>query len=134
MNSPQSPPSPAPTPKAYGRARLWLLTGTLFQSLLLIASGIATLHDTSPLRNWTSPAGFVALALLSASMGFQGVMAHRMGSGFGATVVLSSLWVEMVGSPGGLRWRTYRGVRMYTILLFIFGGLGESYWLFFEWG
>ncbi|KAG8683240.1 hypothetical protein FRC11_013795, partial [Ceratobasidium sp. 423] len=56
-------------------------------------------------------------------MGFQGVMAHRMGTGFGATVVLSSLWVELVGSPGGIRWREYRGVRVYTILLFIVGGL-----------
>ncbi|KDN37487.1 hypothetical protein RSAG8_10149, partial [Rhizoctonia solani AG-8 WAC10335] len=50
-------------------------------------------------------------------------MAHRMGSGFGATVVLSSLWVELVGSSGGIRWREYRGVRVYTILLFIVGGL-----------
>ncbi|KAG9079546.1 hypothetical protein FRC06_007674 [Ceratobasidium sp. 370] len=131
-SAPESPVVPS-APPAYGRARLWLVCGTLFQSLLLVLSAVAALHDhttpstlsTSRLTassGWSSPAGFAALALLSASMGFQGVMAHRMGSGFGATVVLSSLWVELVGSPGGLRWKTYRGVRVGTILLFIVGG------------
>ncbi|KAG8705370.1 hypothetical protein FRC09_002995 [Ceratobasidium sp. 395] len=134
-----APPSPItpPKPPAYGRARLWLVTGTLFQALLLALAAVAALHDhttpstvsttrSSQSAGWTSIAGFSALALLSASMGFQGVMAHRMGSGFGATVVLSSLWVELVGSPGGLRWRSYRGVRVYTILLFIVGGLAGA--------
>ncbi|QRV95358.1 hypothetical protein RhiJN_23376 [Ceratobasidium sp. AG-Ba] len=123
-----------PTPPAYGRARLWLVVGTLFQAILLVASAVAAIHDhttpstvsttrSSQSAGWTSLSGFIALALLSLSMGFQGVMAHRMGSGFGATVVLSSLWVELVGSPGGLRWKSYRGTRVWTILLFIAGGL-----------
>ncbi|KAG8709514.1 hypothetical protein FRC08_018298 [Ceratobasidium sp. 394] len=105
-SSPSSPVVPS-TPPAYGRARLWLICGTLFQSLLLVLSAVAALHDhttpstlsttrSSAVAGWSSPAGFAALALLSTSMGFQGVMAHRMGSGFGATVVLSSLWVELV--------------------------------------
>ncbi|QRV80935.1 hypothetical protein RhiJN_08950 [Ceratobasidium sp. AG-Ba] len=123
-----------PTPPAYGRARLWLVVGTLFQAILLVASAVAAIHDhttpstvsatrSSQSAGWTSVSGFIALALLSLSMGFQGVMAHRMGSGFGATVVLSSLWVELVGSPGGLRWKSYRGTRVWTIVLFIVGGL-----------
>jgi len=139
----QSPPthlpnslsfSCSPPPNAPGRARLWLVVGTLFQSLLLIASGIASTHDNSTskrglitasshTRDWSSVSGFIALALMSTSMGFQGVMAHRMGSGFGATVVLSSLWVELVGSPGGLRWKSYRRARVFSIMLFILGGL-----------
>ncbi|KAB5590433.1 hypothetical protein CTheo_6125 [Ceratobasidium theobromae] len=110
-----SPAIPSPC-----RTRLWLVVGTLFQALLLVGAAIASIHDATP---WSSIAGFSALALMSVSMGMQGVMAHRMGSGFGATVVLSSLWVELVGSPGGFRWREYRGVRVYTILLFIAGGL-----------
>ncbi|KAG8732953.1 hypothetical protein FRC10_000510 [Ceratobasidium sp. 414] len=131
-------PVVASTPPAYGRARLWLICGTLFQALLLVLSAVAALHDhttpstlsatrSSAASGWTSPAGFAALALLSASMGFQGVMAHRMGSGFGATVVLSSLWVELVGSPGGLRWRAYRGARVWAIVLFIVGGFGKFF-------
>ncbi|QRW09741.1 hypothetical protein RhiLY_08740 [Ceratobasidium sp. AG-Ba] len=121
------------TPPAYGRARLWLVVGTLFQAILLVASAVAAMHDhttpstlstTRPSQSigWTSAAGLIALAFMSLSMGFQGVMAHRMDSRFGATVVLSSLWVELVGSPGGLRWESYRGTRVWTIVLFVIGG------------
>ncbi|CAE6479974.1 unnamed protein product [Rhizoctonia solani] len=133
-------PLPNPeTPAAPARTRLWLIIGTLFQALLLVGAAVAAIHDPTrasslaagavgnpraPVGNpWSSVYGFTALGLMSLSMGFQGVMAHRMGSGFGATVVLSSLWVELVGSPGGIRWREYRGARVYTILLFIVGGL-----------
>ncbi|CUA71286.1 hypothetical protein RSOLAG22IIIB_09459 [Rhizoctonia solani] len=134
-----SPISKSETPSAPARTRLWLVVGTLFQALLLVGAGIAAMHDptrrsslaTGATSNprapanapWSSAYGFAALGLMSLSMGFQGVMAHRMGSGFGASVVLSSLWVELVGSPGGIRWKEYRGVRVYTILLFIVGGL-----------
>ncbi|KAF8596668.1 hypothetical protein BDV93DRAFT_570833 [Ceratobasidium sp. AG-I] len=135
-------PKPEPAP---ARSRLWLLVGTLLQALLLIGAGLATLHDTAPSSstpsasspaatlpptssspltpNWSSAAGFTALGLASLSMGVQGVMAHRMGTGFGASVVLSSLWVELVGSPGGIRWKEYRGVRAAAVGLFIVGGL-----------
>ncbi|CCO33528.1 hypothetical protein BN14_07610 [Rhizoctonia solani AG-1 IB] len=143
VDSPVSKPepeTPVPTvPAAPARTRLWLVVGTLFQAVLLVGAAVAAIHDPTrgsslaagatsnpraPLNApWSSVYGFTALGLMSLSMGFQGVMAHRMGSGFGATVVLSSLWVELVGSPGGLRWRAYRGVRVYTILLFIAGGL-----------
>ncbi|KAJ1303763.1 hypothetical protein OPQ81_008187 [Rhizoctonia solani] len=138
VSKPETPTTPAPA-SAPARTRLWLVVGTLFQALLLVGAAVAAIHDptrgsslaagatTNPrvLANapWSSAYGFTALGLMSLSMGFQGVMAHRMGSGFGATVVLSSLWVELVGSPGGIRWREYRGVRVYTILLFIVGGL-----------
>ncbi|KAH7334109.1 hypothetical protein B0J17DRAFT_771167 [Rhizoctonia solani] len=138
VSKPETPITPAPA-SAPARTRLWLVVGTLFQALLLVGAAVAAMHDptrrsslaagaTSNPRApanapWSSAYGFTALALMSLSMGFQGVMAHRMGSGFGATVVLSSLWVELVGSPGGIRWREYRGVRVYTILLFIVGGL-----------
>ncbi|KEP49912.1 putative transmembrane protein [Rhizoctonia solani 123E] len=127
------------TPAAPARTRLWLITGTLFQALLLVGAAVAAIHDPTRASSvaagavgnpraplgapWSTVYGFTALGLMSLSMGFQGVMAHRMGSGFGATVVLSSLWVELVGSPGGIRWREYRGARVYTILLFIAGGL-----------
>ncbi|KAF8753013.1 hypothetical protein RHS01_07409 [Rhizoctonia solani] len=148
-SKPETPITPAP-PSAPARTRLWLVVGTLFQALLLVGAAVAAMHDptrrsslaTGAMTNprapanapWSSVYGFTALGLMSLSMGFQGVMAHRMGSGFGATVVLSSLWVELVGSPGGIRWREYRGVRVYTILLFIAGGLGKPVFLvqFFE--
>ncbi|KAF8699624.1 hypothetical protein RHS03_07132, partial [Rhizoctonia solani] len=138
VSKPETPITSAP-PSAPARTRLWLVVGTLFQALLLVGAAVAAMHDptrrsslaTGAMTNprapanapWSSVYGFTALGLMSLSMGFQGVMAHRMGSGFGATVVLSSLWVELVGSPGGIRWREYRGVRVYTILLFIAGGL-----------
>ncbi|CAE6438558.1 unnamed protein product [Rhizoctonia solani] len=141
IDSPVSKPEPQTpiTPAAPARTRLWLVVGTLFQAALLVGAAVAAIHDptrgsslaTGAASNprapanapWSSAYGFTALGLMSLSMGFQGVMAHRMGSGFGATVVLSSLWVELVGSPGGIRWKEYRGVRVYTILLFIVGGL-----------
>ncbi|CAE6485129.1 unnamed protein product [Rhizoctonia solani] len=138
VSKPETPLTPAPA-SAPARTRLWLVVGTLFQALLLVGAAVAAMHDPTRRSSlaagassnprapanapWSSAYGFTALALMSLSMGFQGVMAHRMGSGFGATVVLSSLWVELVGSPGGIRWREYRGVRVYTILLFIVGGL-----------
>ncbi|KAG8685763.1 hypothetical protein FRC11_010116, partial [Ceratobasidium sp. 423] len=143
LDSPSKPettitPTPVPA-SAPARTRLWLVVGTLFQALLLVGAGVAAMHDptrrsslatgasTNPRvpanAPWSSAYGFTALCLMSLSMGFQGVMAHRMGTGFGATVVLSSLWVELIGSPGSIRWREYRGVRVYTILLFIVAGL-----------
>ncbi|KAG8728245.1 hypothetical protein FRC11_011531 [Ceratobasidium sp. 423] len=139
-SKPETTITPAPVPaSAPARTRLWLVVGTLFQALLLVGAGVAAMHDptrrsslatgasTNPRvaanAPWSSTYDFMALCLMSLSMGFQGVMAHRMGTGFGATVVLSSLWVELVGSPGGIRWREYRSVRVYTILLFIVGGL-----------
>ncbi|QRV95353.1 transmembrane protein [Ceratobasidium sp. AG-Ba] len=128
---------PSPIPPAYGRARLWLVVGSLFQAFLLVASAVAAMHDhttpstvsttrSSPSASWMSLAQFTSLALLNVSMDFHGVMAHRMGSGLGASAVLRSLWVEFVGLPGGLGWKSYRSTRVWTIVLSIVGGLGEQ--------
>lgn len=48
---------------------------------------------------WQDAPGYMALALLSASCGLQGVIADSIGTNLGVTVVLTSLWVQ-VRSPG----------------------------------
>lgn len=56
---------------------------------------------------WQNIAGFAALALASAQMGMQGIVAKRLNTHFGTTVVLTTIWVELIADPGLLRFKKY---------------------------
>ncbi|EJD00165.1 uncharacterized protein FOMMEDRAFT_92401 [Fomitiporia mediterranea MF3/22] len=112
--------------------RAWLLMGTLWQALLTMAaaltiwkSGEPSISDSRGEDAWKNALSFVSLAFASASQGLQGVMAKRVNSHFGATVVLTTLWSELIGDPDLFR-RKYtksRDHRLLSVLGFILGGI-----------
>ncbi|KAF9226307.1 hypothetical protein BS17DRAFT_538619 [Gyrodon lividus] len=86
--------------------RLWMCAGTLLQAVLTMASaialwksGAATFADVNSGPVWKSPLSFACLGFMSASMGLQGVMAKRLNTQFSTTVVLTSIWVELISEP-----------------------------------
>lgn len=48
---------------------------------------------------WSNPVSFVCLGFMSASMGLQGIMGKRINSNFATTVVLTSVWLDLVADP-----------------------------------
>lgn len=48
---------------------------------------------------WSNALSFVSLGFMSASMGLQGIMGKRINSQFATTVVLTSVWCELVADP-----------------------------------
>ncbi|KAF9235801.1 hypothetical protein BU15DRAFT_50928 [Melanogaster broomeanus] len=88
------------------RTRLWMCFGTFLQVLLTMGaalaswkSGVATFADSTTGPLWQTPLSFTCLGFMSASMGLQGVMAKRLNTHFSTTVVLTSIWVELISEP-----------------------------------
>ncbi|KAG6910734.1 hypothetical protein DXG01_008266 [Tephrocybe rancida] len=86
--------------------RTWLITGTVIQALLTMAaaltiwkSGEFSIADERADPSWTNALSFVALAFMSASLGVQGVLGKRLNTQFGTTIVLTTVWVELVSDP-----------------------------------
>ncbi|KAI6001575.1 hypothetical protein F5J12DRAFT_723440 [Pisolithus orientalis] len=113
-------------------ARIWLVCGTLFQALLTMGAAIALWKShlpwyaptgTGPV--WTTPLAFLGYGFMSASMGLQGVMAKRINTQFSTSVVLTSIWCELISEPKLFHLR--RGVadrdhKLLTILFMLVGG------------
>ncbi|KAI6131447.1 hypothetical protein EDD16DRAFT_1469738 [Pisolithus croceorrhizus] len=112
--------------------RIWLVCGTLLQALLTMGAAIAlwkshmpwyAAPDSGPI--WTSALAFLAYGFMSASMGLQGVMAKRLNTQFSTSVVLTSIWCELISEPKLFHLR--RGVverdhKFLTIFCMLFGG------------
>ncbi|KAH7094094.1 hypothetical protein BKA62DRAFT_760919 [Auriculariales sp. MPI-PUGE-AT-0066] len=92
------------------KRRTWLILGTLLTSLLTMAAALCawasakeTGGDTLPISKdaplWGDATGFVVVGFLSCSMGLQAVMATGIGSAFATSVVLTSIWVQLVSDP-----------------------------------
>jgi len=86
--------------------RLWLVLSTLVQVLLTMAAAILVWKSgqgsIAALRgdpSWTNAETFVALALMSASLGVQGIVGKRLNTQFTTTIVLTTVWVELVTDP-----------------------------------
>ncbi|KNZ79449.1 hypothetical protein J132_09825 [Termitomyces sp. J132] len=86
--------------------RIWLIAGTILQALLTMAaavtlwqSGEPSIADTRADPSWNNVLSFVALAFMSASLGVQGVLGKRLNTQFGTTIVLTTVWVELVSDP-----------------------------------
>ncbi|KAF8487964.1 hypothetical protein JB92DRAFT_3148385 [Gautieria morchelliformis] len=106
-------PAPPAPPRNAARNRAWLVSGTLLQAALtLLAAALvwlgvragraatlpfAALGPEAPV--WATWYGYVAIALASASMGLQGGMGKKLGTGFATTVVLTSVWLDLLASP-----------------------------------
>ncbi|KAG6874124.1 hypothetical protein C0995_005540 [Termitomyces sp. Mi166 len=86
--------------------RTWLIAGTLLQALLTMVaavtlwqSGELSIADARDDPSWNNALSFVALAFMSASLGVQGVLGKRLNTQFGTTIVLTTVWVELVSDP-----------------------------------
>jgi len=88
------------------KTRMWLFCGTFIQCLFTMASALAiwkcgqlsvSLSRGEP--NWTNTLGFVGLGFASASIGLQGIMGKRVNSQFATTVVLTTIWCELMADP-----------------------------------
>jgi len=78
----------------------------MIQALFTMAAAIAIWKSgqgsIAPSRSnpaWDNAVSFVCLGFMSASMGLQGIMGKRINSQFATTVVLTSVWCELVADP-----------------------------------
>jgi len=92
--------------------RIWLITGTFIQALFTMAGAIAFWKAGQPsISNarddpaWTNALSFVGLAFMSASLGVQGILGKRLNTQFGTTIVLTTVWVELMSDPRLFKFR-----------------------------
>ncbi|KAF8526560.1 hypothetical protein BU17DRAFT_74110 [Hysterangium stoloniferum] len=86
------------------KTRVWLFLGTCLQALMTVAASVLLFkaHQSAFSTNggtWTGPLGFAALGCASASMGLQGVMGKRVNTQFATTIVLTTVWCELMAEP-----------------------------------
>ncbi|PIL24590.1 hypothetical protein GSI_12474 [Ganoderma sinense ZZ0214-1] len=115
--------------------RAWLVLGTFVQTLFTMAAALTAWQSgqasVSPSAAsvaqapWTDATTFVALGFMSASMGLQAIMGKRMNTEYATTVVLTTVYSELVAQKDlfTLRRRvTSRDHRALSIVLLFFGG------------
>jgi hypothetical protein len=88
------------------KTRLWLFLGTVIQALFTMAaaislwkSGEGSVASTRAVPAWTNAATYACLGLMSASMGLQGIMGKRLNTQFATTIVLTTVWCELMTDP-----------------------------------
>jgi len=86
--------------------RIWLVLATFVQALLTMAaalviwkSGQSSIAALRGDPSWTTTLTFVGLAFMSASLGVQGIVGKRLNTQFTTTIVLTTVWVELVTDP-----------------------------------
>ncbi|KAF8962279.1 hypothetical protein BDZ97DRAFT_1119657 [Flammula alnicola] len=92
--------------------RIWLISGTFIQALMTMAAAIAfwksnqgSIADQRDDPAWTNALTFVGLAFISASLGVQGILGKRLNTQFGTTIVLTTVWVELMSDPRLFKFR-----------------------------
>ncbi|KIK63746.1 hypothetical protein GYMLUDRAFT_40815 [Collybiopsis luxurians FD-317 M1] len=96
------------------KSRGWLWLGTLLQALLTMASAIASWKSGQGYPGisddrfsvgpaWSDPVSYLTLIFMSMSMGFQGIMSIRLKTNSGATLPLTTTWVELCGAEALFR-------------------------------
>jgi len=88
------------------KTRGWLFLGTFFQALLTMGaaislwkSGQGSVASARSEPAWTSAGTYACLALMSMSMGLQGIMGKRVNTQFATTIVLTTVWCELMADP-----------------------------------
>jgi len=88
------------------RTRLWLFLGTMIQALFTTAAAIAiwqsgqgSIASNRGNPAWTNALSFVCLGFMSATMGLQGIMGKRVNTQFATTIVLTTVWCEVMADP-----------------------------------
>jgi len=86
--------------------RLWLTIGTFTQAIFTMIASIAIWKNDqgSIAANrgdpaWTNLLSFVCVAFMSASLGLQGIMGKRLNTQFTTTIVLTTVWCELMADP-----------------------------------
>ncbi|KAJ6527800.1 hypothetical protein B0H19DRAFT_1195840 [Mycena capillaripes] len=87
--------------------RSWLVLSTLVQVMLTMAGALVIWKSGQDHfiaakrgdRSWTNALTFIGLAFMSASLGIQGVVAKRLNTQLNATLVLTTVWVELIADP-----------------------------------
>ncbi|SCV69462.1 BQ2448_2482 [Microbotryum intermedium] len=114
------------------KRRGWVMFATFVQALLLVAAALCAHFSGDPsvatareYPSWHSPLGFAALGFASASLGLHAIVAKRLNTQFGTSVVLTTIWVELVCDPnlfvfGGVKSRDHRAIACSSIFI---GGL-----------
>ena len=94
------------------KKRLWLIGATLLQAgfmmiafITIFVSGQQSIASDRGDIAWTRPLSFVTLGFMSGSMGLQGIVAKRLNTHYGTTVVLTTIWCELISDPGLFKWR-----------------------------
>jgi hypothetical protein len=72
---------------------------TMAAAVAIWQSGQGSIAPNRTTPAWSNAISFVCLAFMSASMGLQGIMGKRINSQFATTVVLTSVWCELVADP-----------------------------------
>ncbi|KAH8076012.1 hypothetical protein BXZ70DRAFT_963536 [Cristinia sonorae] len=92
--------------KMGAKTRAWLCLGTFIQALLTMAAAIAvwksgqgSVADDRGNPAWTNALTFVAIGFMSASLGLQGIMGKRVNTQFATTIVLTTVWCELMTDP-----------------------------------
>ncbi|KXN80682.1 hypothetical protein AN958_08415 [Leucoagaricus sp. SymC.cos] len=87
--------------------RIWLIFGTFMQAVLTMAGAIAFWKSGEPSISgarddpaWHNMLTFVGLAFMRAGLGAQGIVGKRLNPQFGTTIVLTTVWVELLTDPG----------------------------------
>ncbi|KAI0257789.1 hypothetical protein BC834DRAFT_946187 [Gloeopeniophorella convolvens] len=88
------------------KTRAWLFLGTFIQALFTMAAAIAlwksgqgSVASSRDVPAWSSASTFACLGLISASMGLQGIMGKRVNTQFTTTIVLTTVWCELMADP-----------------------------------
>ncbi|KAJ8518226.1 hypothetical protein ONZ45_g4672 [Pleurotus djamor] len=91
--------------------RKWLIIGTLIQTLFTMGASIAVWKINQAINNpsqhslieetfgWTDIHTFLCVGFVSASLGLQGIIARRLNTQFAATIVLTTVWIELMADP-----------------------------------
>ncbi|KII84596.1 hypothetical protein PLICRDRAFT_45968 [Plicaturopsis crispa FD-325 SS-3] len=119
------------------KTRAWLVLGTFIQALFTMAaavtvwqSGQGSVADNRGNPSWTSALTFVAIGFMSASLGLQGIMGKRVNTQFATTIVLTTVWCELMADPKLFQlrhWVKTRDHKLIAVLsLFIGGFVGRA--------
>ncbi|BGP27255.1 hypothetical protein JCM10295v2_006219 [Rhodotorula toruloides] len=92
--------------KVGSRRRWWIMTATFIMALFTMAAALCAhfSHESSVAEfrtnaSWRNAKGMAALGFASASLGLQGIVAKRLNTNFATSVVLTTVWVELVNDP-----------------------------------
>ncbi|KAH9855690.1 hypothetical protein C2E23DRAFT_814463 [Lenzites betulinus] len=119
------------------KTRAWLFIGTMIQALFTMGaaltawkSGQGSIADSRGNPAWSDALTFVAVGFMSASLGLQGIMGKRVNTQFATTIVLTTVWCELMADPKLLNFRQRVITRDHKIIaifsLFLGGFVGRA--------
>ncbi|BGP03063.1 hypothetical protein RTBOTA2_005682 [Rhodotorula toruloides] len=114
------------------KRRWWIMTATFIMALFTMAAALCAHFSYEPSvaefrtnASWQNARGMAALAFASASLGLQGIVAKRLNTAFGVSLVLTTVWVELVNDPKLFvaKYVKSRDHRIFAVFFAFLGGL-----------